>query len=466
MAFTVINTTDTLEQMRVKLNTLTQTDFGNPSLLAGAGLSSTSIVGAVVEIAGVAFSAAGWTIRDSSSTIQAIGAGQILDVRGTSNQITAVVSATDTLTLALTSNVTIPGNFTATSGNITAGGALHTLGTIEISGNTIRSTNTSLVTINDPLTVVGVINASSIISAGTIAGTGISGTTGAFSGAVSGTTITGSSSIQGTDLVLTGSAGIQFEGSTADAFETTLVVVDPTADRTITIPNITGTIITTGDTGTVTSTMIANGTIINEDIADTTIRAAKLNLSGDTLTVNTLVASTITGTSSIASTVTLTADDTTNSANFLTFAGTATGNQALKTDTSLTYNPSTNVLSTTATQAQYADLAEIYETDKIYDIGTVVMVGGNKEVTECFVGNKAIGVISDRPAFLMNAKGTGQPIALKGRVKVKVVGPIKKGDELVAGNGGFATTISIEFNKVFAIALEDNENGLIEAIIL
>ena len=58
MAFTVINTTDTLEQMRVKLNTLRQTDFGNPSLLAGAGLSSTSIVGAVVEIAGVAFNAA------------------------------------------------------------------------------------------------------------------------------------------------------------------------------------------------------------------------------------------------------------------------------------------------------------------------------------------------------------------------------------------------------------------------
>jgi hypothetical protein len=183
--------------MRVKLNTLTQTDFGDPSTLAGAGLSSTSICGAVVEIAGVAFSAAGWVIRDSSSTIQAIGAGQTLDVRGTSNQINAVVSATDTLTLSLTPNVTITGNFTssagniiATSGNITAGGSLHTLGTIEISSNSIRSTNTSLVTINDPLTVVGVINASSIISAGTIAGTGISGTTGP-------TGMTGPQGIQG-----------------------------------------------------------------------------------------------------------------------------------------------------------------------------------------------------------------------------------------------------------------------------
>jgi hypothetical protein len=49
-----------------------------------------------------------------------------------------------------------------------------------------------------------------------------------------------------------------FEGSTADAFETTLTVIDPTADRTITLPNVSGTIITTGDTGTVTNTMLAS----------------------------------------------------------------------------------------------------------------------------------------------------------------------------------------------------------------
>ena len=64
-----------------------------------------------------------------------------------------------------------------------------------------------------------------------------------------------------------GSTGsFTFEGSTADGFETTLAVVDPTADRTITFPNITGTVVTTGDTGTVTSTMILDGTILNADI--------------------------------------------------------------------------------------------------------------------------------------------------------------------------------------------------------
>jgi hypothetical protein len=59
---------------------------------------------------------------------------------------------------------------------------------------------------------------------------------------------------------------LSFEGSTDDSFETFLEVVDPTADRTITFPNVTGTVVTTGDTGTVTSTMITNGTIVNADI--------------------------------------------------------------------------------------------------------------------------------------------------------------------------------------------------------
>ena len=75
----------------------------------------------------------------------------------------------------------------------------------------------------------------------------------------SGGTITG-------NLEIGTSGSLTFEGATADAFETTLAVVDPTADRTITLPNTTGTVVTTGDTGTVTSTMLLDGTILNADI--------------------------------------------------------------------------------------------------------------------------------------------------------------------------------------------------------
>ena len=71
-------------------------------------------------------------------------------------------------------------------------------------------------------------------------------------------------------------SSVIFEGATADAFETTLTVTDPTADRTITFPDITGTVVTTGDTGSVTSTMISNGTISTDDIADDQISEAKM----------------------------------------------------------------------------------------------------------------------------------------------------------------------------------------------
>ena len=257
MAFTVINTTDTLEQARVKLNNLTTNDFGDPATLAGAGLSATSICGAVVEIAGVAFSAAGWTIRDSSSTIQVVGAGQTLDVVGTSNQITAVVSAPDTLTLALTSNVTIPGNFTA-GGNITASGATHTLGTVEISGNTIRSIDSSQLTINDSVQFTGTVSTNNIRI-------------------VSGTDLNfGSANLVTTGFFYSSNVnGYVFEGSTSDAFETALRAVDPTADNAIIFPNISGTVITNGDTGTVTNTMLA-GSITGGKLLDDAITEAKI----------------------------------------------------------------------------------------------------------------------------------------------------------------------------------------------
>lgn len=74
---------------------------------------------------------------------------------------------------------------------------------------------------------------------------------------------------------------VVFEGTTADEYETTLLVTDPTADRTITIPNITGTLITSGDTGTVTNTMLA-GSIANEKLTNSsiTINGSSVSLGG------------------------------------------------------------------------------------------------------------------------------------------------------------------------------------------
>jgi hypothetical protein len=124
----------------------------------------------------------------------------------------------------------------------------------------------------------------------------------------------------------------------------------------------------------------------------------------------------------------------------------------------------------TATSANYADLAEKYLADAEYEVGTVLMVGGDKEVTACQVGLRAIGPVSDKPAYLMNSglEG-GTTIALKGRVPVKVSGSVLKGQRLVAGPNGTAQSAMGNNADVFAIALESSDDvgvKIIECVIL
>jgi hypothetical protein len=89
-----------------------------------------------------------------------------------------------------------------------------------------------------------------------------------------------------------------------------------------------------------------------------------------------------------------------------------------------------------ATTAQYADLAENYVADADYPIGTVVVLGGEQEITVTSESNssKVAGVVSTDPAYLMNSGLSGQfvkAVALRGRVPVRVVGVVNKGDVLV-----------------------------------
>lgn len=123
----------------------------------------------------------------------------------------------------------------------------------------------------------------------------------------------------------------------------------------------------------------------------------------------------------------------------------------------------------TATAARYADLAEKYLPDADYEVGTVMVVGGEKEITASTFGDLAIGVISANPAFMMNKDLEGGVyVALKGRVPVKVTGAINKGQRLVAGDNGIAQAAADRLD-VFAIALETNNSEdvkIIEAVIL
>jgi hypothetical protein len=133
-------------------------------------------------------------------------------------------------------------------------------------------------------------------------------------------------------------------------------------------------------------------------------------------------------------------------------------------------NLTANLFQGTATAAQYADLAEKYLADAEYEPGTVVMVGGDKEVTASVWGQRAIGVVSTNPAFMMNKDLEGGTyIALKGRVPVKVIGRIKKGEDLIAADNGCATMAVPHASRVFAVALESSDDEgikVIEALVL
>jgi hypothetical protein len=133
-------------------------------------------------------------------------------------------------------------------------------------------------------------------------------------------------------------------------------------------------------------------------------------------------------------------------------------------------NITANIFNGTATAARYADLAEKYLADAEYEVGTVVAIGGEKEVTACKWGQRAVGVVSANPAFMMNRDLEGGTyIALKGRVPVKVTGRIRKGDNLVAANDGCAMMATVHASGVFAVALESNDDQgtkTIEALVL
>lgn len=122
---------------------------------------------------------------------------------------------------------------------------------------------------------------------------------------------------------------------------------------------------------------------------------------------------------------------------FINTSTLSTGSSAVYIDSGIQYNPATNVLQTIASSALYADIAERYAADAPYEPGTVVVIGGEEEITVTNIrANKSVaGVISTNPAYRMNdaaGSDTTHPyVALAGRVPCKVLGPIKKGDLLV-----------------------------------
>jgi len=247
MAARQITATQTLEDFRVQFNALSATDFGDIATL-DSNLSATSVIGAVNELYAAIAGALSFTISDGSNTQTLVNGNTIL-FQSTANQVTATVSATDKVTLSLPDDVTIAGEFTA------SGTGTHTLGPLTFAGSTIASSG-STITLSDDVTMPAAktLTVDKISSNQSFVDFGSKNV-----------------STDGFFYTTLSTGGIIFEGSTADGFETTINVVDPTADRTINFPNISGTVVTTGDTGSITGTMIAADTIAEANMANDAI---------------------------------------------------------------------------------------------------------------------------------------------------------------------------------------------------
>ena len=169
-------------------------------------------------------------------------------------------------------------------------------------------------------------------------------------------------------------------------------------------------------------------------------------------------------------TATIANQDTNGNINFsVNIAGTPT--------TAMSINGSTGVITGLQIDANYADLAERFESDVALVPGTVVELGGSAEITQVNtdLSENVFGVISTRAAYLMNSNaGTNEthpPVAMTGRVPVRTIGQVRKGDRLVSAGNGLARAAqpgeATAFN-VIGRALKDkldSSAGTVEAIV-
>ena len=302
------------------------------------------------------------------------------------------------------------------SGNVVASANLTVTGNLTVNGDT-TTVNTSNTTIADNLIELNTGISASSNDAGLIIERGSTGN----------------------------NAAIIWDES-ADKFSmgtTTATAADKSGGITVAtgtlVANIEGAVTGNADTATALATARAIGGVNFDGTA--AINLPGVNASGNQDT---------SGTAAIATTVTAADESTDTSCNVL-FVTAATGNLPPKTGTNLTFNSSAGTLTTTtfvgdltgtATAAQYSDVAERFASDSAYAPGTVVALGGAEEITQVNEegSDEVFGVISslDQAAFKMNG-GAGNDdthpyIAMTGRVDVKVIGSVNKGDRLISAS--------------------------------
>jgi hypothetical protein len=440
-----------------------------------------------------------------------LNAGNIITggiVSATGNGTFGNVTAT-TFTGALSGAATTAGTVTTNAQpNITSTG---TLASLSVSGNA----NIGNIGTAGLITATGNLNAGNIITAGIMSSTGnltsgniITGGLITATGNITGANINGT--FYGAGTGLTGIPGANVSGQVGNALVAGTVYTNaqPNITSTGTLASLSvsgnaniGNIGTAGivsATGNITAPFfIGNGS----QLTGITVAAGSTIVNGNsnvTVAANSDVSISVAGTSNVVvvtGTQVNVAGNLSASGNITAgnFIGTGGGSPTISSAGSLGISATSGVtinnlisLSTGANttagnitgnftltagsrlQATYADLAEYYEADAVYEPGTILEFGGDKEVTIAEDSTTRVaGVVSTNPAYAMNAncRGIATAIALQGRVPTKVRGAIRKGDMMVSGGNGFAKpSSSPQMGTVIGKALEnfDGIEGIIE----
>jgi len=428
------------------------------------------------------------TSAQASSLVQSDGSGRVAVA-----QLDLTSSSYKTLSVSSTTlNLTTPGgvDFMTAVGATAGATTITTIGTLSANALSTASTTTfspsnANVTLSPSGTGTVTIAPASV---GTINNMNIGGTTrgsAAFTTLAANNTVTmtanqavtGASNGTGT-LQVTGGAGISGDLRVGGSIYAT-TSFSGSLSNTLTM-NTSGTGLsgstTFNNSGAATFTVTSNAT--NANTASTIVaRDASGNFSAGTITA------TLSGTATqVSNTLTMNVSGTglSGSASFTgasaqTFTVTSNATSANTANTIVARDGSGNfsagVITGTATAARYADLAEKYLADANYEVGTVVVFGGDKEITVTDKHNdtRVAGVISGKPAHLMNSELEGEfalAVGLTGRLPCKVLGKVKKGDILVtSAKPGYAVVNNNPTSGTIIGKSLENKDDLNEGII-
>jgi len=284
--------------------------------------------------------------------------------------------------------------------------------------------------------------------------------------------------------------------------------VQTLSNKTLSTPTITGTLSSSGlintsgnilATGGIFNALTVNGTITNQGITSTGLINTSANISAAILNsgainstglINTtgnivcasISAGTYVGLSS--SKINTNASNVTVETSYVNVAINGSNIVSVKSDAFIPTSSNVTTLGsltnwwsksfTVAATAQYADLAENYTSDSDYAPGTVLIFGGEAEVTQSTASHdtRIAGVVSTNPAYLMNGAESGIPVALQGRVPCQVLGPVAKGDRLVASqHPGIAQRLNKELYEPGCIigkalqAIDSTDISTIEVVV-